>query len=157
MNYILFDDSSWNNLLPLTFTRPVGEIRVGILKISEKWEKQLLAKVSYLTQDYLLDKYSPVVLQENILINGSILPTPELVQEVCLLKTGQLLQKDKVIIAVRLDASQINDFKCGKIGKFEGKTTSLSFIKIEYPWQIFSFNDIANSLPFSSPLSRSSS
>lgn len=31
MNYILFDGTVRNALLPLTFTRPVAEIRVGIL------------------------------------------------------------------------------------------------------------------------------
>ena len=33
MNYVIFDDSTWDNLLPLTFTRPTAEIRVGILTI----------------------------------------------------------------------------------------------------------------------------
>ncbi|NLH57242.1 MAG: hypothetical protein GX467_10395, partial [Rikenellaceae bacterium] len=35
---ILFDDSRWDHLLPLTFTRPVSELRIGILTIKEKWE-----------------------------------------------------------------------------------------------------------------------
>ena len=39
MNYILFDGSVRNQLLPFTFTRPVADIRVGILTIREKWEK----------------------------------------------------------------------------------------------------------------------
>ncbi|MFZ4413228.1 MAG: putative sugar nucleotidyl transferase, partial [Bacteroidales bacterium] len=46
MNYILFDDASRNNLLPLSFTRPVADIRVGILTIREKWEKYLNCKTS---------------------------------------------------------------------------------------------------------------
>ena len=41
MNYILFDDHTWQNLLPLTFTKPVAEIRIGILTITEKWEHYL--------------------------------------------------------------------------------------------------------------------
>ena len=42
MNVILFDDPIIRlNLLPFTFTRPVGAIRVGILTIAEKWEKWL--------------------------------------------------------------------------------------------------------------------
>ena len=38
MNYILFDDATWHNLLPLTFTKPVSEIRIGILTITQKWK-----------------------------------------------------------------------------------------------------------------------
>ena len=39
MNYILFDGTVRNALLPFTFTRPVADIRVGILTIREKWER----------------------------------------------------------------------------------------------------------------------
>lgn len=46
---ILFDDKSWGTLRPLTFTRPISELRVGILTIREKWEKRFGDKVAYLT------------------------------------------------------------------------------------------------------------
>ncbi|MBK7183485.1 MAG: glucose-1-phosphate thymidylyltransferase, partial [Bacteroidetes bacterium] len=57
MNYILFDDAARTNLLPLTFTRPVADIRIGILTIREKWEKMLQTKTSSKTEDYLSKKY----------------------------------------------------------------------------------------------------
>ena len=53
MNYILFDGPSRNNLLPFTFTRPVADIRVGILTIREKWEKHLGFTTTTITEDYL--------------------------------------------------------------------------------------------------------
>ncbi len=143
MNYILFDDSSWGNLLPLTFTRPVAEIRIGILKISEKWEKRLHGKVSFLTQDYLSCKYPLVSMADNLLINGSVLPVPKLIQEIHSLQTGQMLKRDNIIVAARCDAGQLDDFKVGNINKFENKNTSATFTKIEYPWDIFSFNGLA--------------
>ena len=49
MNYILFDGPSRNNLLPLTYTRPVAEIRVGILTIREKWEAFLESTITFVT------------------------------------------------------------------------------------------------------------
>ena len=143
MNYILFDDSSWGNLLPLTFTRPVAEIRIGILKISEKWEKRLNGNVSFLTQDYLSCKFPLVSMADNLLINGSVLPVPKLIQEIHSLQTGQMLKRDNVIMAARCDAGQLEDFKVGNINKFENKNTSVTFTKIEYPWDIFSFNGLA--------------
>ena len=53
MNYILFDGSVRNQLLPFTYTRPVADLRVGILTIREKWERMLGYTTSSVTEDYL--------------------------------------------------------------------------------------------------------
>ena len=82
MNYILFDDKSWQNLLPLTFTRPVCEIRAGILTLKEKWEKYLNSSVSYKTEEYLSEKYPLTIDSDNLLINGSVIPNKELIKEI---------------------------------------------------------------------------
>ena len=77
MNYILFDDILVReHLLPFTFTRPISEIRIGILTISEKWEFELAQKDSYKTEKYLSEKYPEVISakEDNVWINGSILP-----------------------------------------------------------------------------------
>ncbi|VAV84218.1 Sugar-phosphate nucleotidyl transferase, partial [hydrothermal vent metagenome] len=66
MNYILFDGPSRNNLLPFTYTRPVADIRVGILTIREKWETYLASTTSTVTEDYLTDKFPMVEFEENI-------------------------------------------------------------------------------------------
>ena len=71
MNYILFDDFR-NNLLPLTYTRPVSEIRIGILTITEKWERFLNTKCSFYTEDYLQQKFSLNTKDDNLWVNGSI-------------------------------------------------------------------------------------
>ena len=57
MNYILFDGTVRDSLLPFTFTRPVADIRVGILTIREKWEKYLNTTTTTVTEDYLSEKY----------------------------------------------------------------------------------------------------
>ena len=75
MNYILFDGTSHNNLLPLTYTKPVADIRIGILTVREKWEKRLTTTTTTLTEEYLQDKYPMVEMEENVMINASFLPT----------------------------------------------------------------------------------
>ena len=70
MQLILFDDHSWENLLPLTFTRPVADLRVGIMTISEKWEKRFNRSPSFLTQNQLSAKYKLITGSKNLLING---------------------------------------------------------------------------------------
>ena len=78
MNYILFDGPARNKLLPFTYTRPVADIRIGILTIREKWEKYLGFTTSTLTEDYLSIKYPMVELEENVMVNASFMPTANL-------------------------------------------------------------------------------
>ena len=92
MNYILFDNLRRNYLLPLTFTRPVADLRIGITTIRDKWEHFLGDKTSSLTEDYLSKKYPIVKGENNILINGSILPDEALVEEVKNLKVNQIAE-----------------------------------------------------------------
>ena len=82
MNYILFDGTVRNALLPFTFTRPVADIRIGILTIREKWEKYLGYTTTTLTEEYLMEKYPIVEMEENIMINSSFLPNPILIDMV---------------------------------------------------------------------------
>ena len=53
MHFILFDGDRRESLLPLTYTRPVADIRTGILTLREKWERRLQRPVGVLTEDYL--------------------------------------------------------------------------------------------------------
>ncbi len=140
MNYILFDDYSWDNLLPLTFTRPTSEIRTGILTIKEKWEKYLNQSCSYLTKDYLANKFPLKQEQYNILINGSILPSRQLFKEIEELKPGQTLVKDNDIIAGYLEKQEIEAFRNKELRDIEIKEYKGEVIKINHPWQIFQHN-----------------
>ena len=88
MNYILVDTNK-KNFLPLTYTRPVSDLRIGIFKISEKWEKLLESKPFYLTESYLQAKYPVQYGDKNIFINSKFLPTPELISQLRDLKDNQ--------------------------------------------------------------------
>ena len=96
MNYILFDDYSRQNLLPFTYTKPVCEIRIGILTIREKWEKYLGASVSYQTQDYLNVKYKKTVGEDNIYINGKICPNEDLVSLILKLENKSAVNQEMI-------------------------------------------------------------
>lgn len=141
-NYILFDDNAWSKLLPLTFTRPVCEIRIGILTIREKWEKYLESEVSFMTQDYLAEKYPLRTGSGNTYINGSILPTPNLVEAIIKLLPGDCLRQNETLIAFNAVQphkeipSDFSEFK-NLIG-FDGE-----ILKIDHPWQIFANNGVA--------------
>jgi len=143
MNYILFDDQSRNNLLPLTFMRPVAEIRVGILTLREKWELLLNAKTSTLTEAHLSIKFPIVKEKTNFLINGSICPTPELVKEINQLLPGQTLVNDDTIIALHINEDELDESGDVDISGIDEIISSTKFLKINETWEIFSNNGIA--------------
>lgn len=138
MNYILFDDNSRNTLLPLTFMRPVADIRIGILTIREKWELHLNTTTSTLTEGYLSEKYPIVRGEENILINGSISPSPELVEKILELKPKEILVGDDYIIAMRLSNDEFD--MLDEIDATKEINTDINHFKLNHPWEIFKFN-----------------
>ena len=142
MNYILFDSASRNNLLPLTFTRPAADIRIGILTIREKWELFLKTKTSSLTESYLSIKYPLVKAEINVLVNGSICPNLALVAEIKKLKEGQAIVKDDTIIAMCLNAVSLENIADGN-EDMEMFETETNFMKVQNTWDIFNFNDQA--------------
>jgi UDP-N-acetylglucosamine diphosphorylase/glucosamine-1-phosphate N-acetyltransferase len=143
MNYILFDNFRRSNLFPLTFIRPVADIRIGILTIREKWEKVLGQKTSTLTESYLREKYPVVKEEDNIMINGSVSPDDELVKEILKLKFGEVLFKDDAIIAMRLHADELDNLDEEKMDEVNMVESHSSPVKIIHTWDIFSQNGTA--------------
>lgn len=148
MNYILFDNFRRNFLLPLTFVRPVADIRIGILTIREKWELYLNAKTSTLTETYLSKKYPIKKADNNILINGSVCPSPELVNEVKNLKDKEALISGTTIIALHVNAQDLEKVGEGDTGGIKEIDTNASFIKLNDTWDVFSNNKEAIELDF---------
>jgi len=102
MAIILFDDNAHNTLLPLTYTRPVADLRIGILTIAEKWAKYLGQDFSFLTQDYLQAKFPLNIQDDNIFINGSVCPDEDSVAAINNLLNGQALRYNGTLIAIKL-------------------------------------------------------
>lgn len=139
MNYILFDGPVRNALLPFTFTRPVADIRVGILTIREKWEKYLGYTTTTLTEEYLMDKFPMVEMEENVMINASFLPTEDLAEMVMGLEANQAIFKGEDVIAFYTqDTQEEVDFDSYEIIEYSGEC-----LRIEHPWDIFQKNDAA--------------
>ncbi|MFT5216879.1 MAG: UDP-N-acetylglucosamine diphosphorylase/glucosamine-1-phosphate N-acetyltransferase [Glaciecola sp.] len=136
MNYILFDGPSRNNLLPFTYTRPVADIRIGILTIREKWEHFLGATTTTITEDYLSEKFPMVEMEQNVMINASFCPSKKLIELVKNLKENQAIFLDEDVIAFyALESQDDIDFDSFEAIEFEGE-----FLKVEQTWDIFSKN-----------------
>jgi len=139
MNYILFDDEVRNSLLPFTFTRPVADIRIGILTIREKWEKYLNTSISTKTEKYLSNKFPMITESSNVLLNASFCPTKELVSLILNLKKNEAVYKEDNLIAYFSGNTQEEvDFSGYKKINFEG-----DLLRVKNTWDIFSKNGIA--------------
>ena len=136
MNYILFDGSARNQLLPFTYTRPVADIRVGILTIREKWEKMLGFTISTVTEDYLIDKFPMIEMEQNIFINASVLPTKHLVSLIKNLSENKALFIDDEPLAFFAKEDQEIDFETFDVLPY----TNDDILRIENTWDIFKLN-----------------
>lgn len=140
MNIILFDDNTWEELLPLTFTRPVSEIRVGILTIREKWEKITSLKISYFTKSYLQEKFPLKIDDDNIFINSCILPGKEIVElAMSCAENLSYAYKNQILIA-RLNKNNAEQFI--QTFKTSGKTIESNSCRIENISILNSYCDI---------------
>ncbi len=138
-NTILFDDDNRDNLLPLTYTRPVAEIRIGITTIKEKWHFYDIASCSYHTVAYLSKKYPMELAEDNLFINSCLIPDQKLVDTLDNLNAKEVLRKGDIVLAYRGSKPESSD-----------QLSSHGRNEIDYPdevvcirnlWDIFTLND----------------
>ncbi len=133
MTAILFDDPLIRiNLLPFTYTRPVGAVRVGILTIQEKWEKWLETSVTFRTAGYLEKKFPQTDSDDNLLINGAVCPDQRLVDTVMALPSGYFLVREQLLIASRNPE--------GDMAEENTIEYPSPVVLIDKPWKIFREN-----------------
>ena len=144
MNLILFDDPILKiRLLPFTWIRPIAAIRIGILKIYEKWAAYFQGDISYLTAPYLSKKFNAKFVENQYYINGALSPSESLVEEIAKLKLGEGLKSGEMLLAYHTtipfetpEALIHHFWKKGK--KINASTAETSFL--QRPWDIFRFN-----------------
>ena len=143
MNYIRFDGPNRDALLPFTYTRPVADIRVGILTIREKWELFLGATTTTVTEDYLSGKFPMVEMEHNIMINASYTPTEDLVHQIKNLKENQaIFEGDSMVAFYSLEDQDVD------LDAYEAVNCEGFVLKIETTWDIFSKNGDAIAADF---------
>lgn len=139
MNYILFDTEARISLLPFTYTRPISEIRVGILTITEKWNKYLNTNCSFLTEKYLKAKYSQKLENDNCYINASVIPNQQLIDGLDKLKKSEALYIANTLIAFRCE-KEVSDLKVIE-SKFARINDNIKINTINNTWDIFALNE----------------
>ncbi len=141
MNVVLFDTlESFENLLPLSYTRPVADFRVGILTIREKWQRLLPAAYTSLTAEYLSEKF-PVGISDDdeaLFVAGNVLPDAAFVEAVASLGEGKALTDAEGVVAYRGPLAVFRRIVCGE----EKAECSLldKVRKLRYVYDVFQQN-----------------
>lgn len=135
MNVALFDHPQLRQqLLPFTYTRPVADIRMGILTITEKWEHYLRNSVSFITEPYLSKKFTgPSETEDLVLINGGVCPDTSILEAIKALTSGQALYKDDLLIAAKADQYESLD----DVLNFQNSEYADELTIVSRPWHIF--------------------
>ncbi|TVZ53251.1 GlmU family protein [Dokdonia sp. Hel_I_53] len=136
MNYILFDGNVRNQLLPFTYTRPVTDLRVGIMTIREKWEFLLGSTTSTVTEEYLSEKWPMVELEENVMINSSYLPSKNLANIVKGISGKQAFFDGDEVIAFSVTEGEEVNFDAYECIQYNAPDV----LRIEHTWDIFAKN-----------------
>jgi UDP-N-acetylglucosamine diphosphorylase/glucosamine-1-phosphate N-acetyltransferase len=140
MSIILFDGNAYQTLLPLTYTRPVANLRIGILTIAEKWSKYLDSDFSYHTQPYLTPKFPIKIEASNLFICGSVCPDDNLLDAIDKLSIGEALKYKDQLIAVKLAEREAISFhpqaEFGRVIDYKA-----DIVMVTFPEDIFSKND----------------
>lgn len=139
MNYILFDGNVRNQLLPFTYTKPVAELRIGIMTIREKWELILGSTTSTVTEEYLSVKWPMVELEQNVMINAAYLPSKNLVGNIKSLTEKQALFEGEEIIAFAVQEGAEVDFDTYDCIQYKDS----DILRIAHTWDLFSKNSEA--------------
>jgi UDP-N-acetylglucosamine diphosphorylase/glucosamine-1-phosphate N-acetyltransferase len=139
MTYLLFDDHWRNHLLPLAFTRPLSEFRVGISTIREKWEDHLNQPCSWLTQTYLQEKYPALQDEYHCYINGRMIPDEDLLQAIDALPDESVILRENILIACKTSTFFTS---IEELFQFKGKTYNFlgPIPQIRNLWDIFQLN-----------------
>lgn len=147
----------WSNLRPLTSTRPIAFLRVGISTIKEKYEQFFNQEIAVKTAANYLKPFDSFTATNELtcFINSSFIPTQKFVETIKSLKEGESLYKNGILAASMVHV--------GKTSFEKELNFSDELYKISFPWDIFSLNDKAIALDFerickkrkSMPLSKS--
>ncbi len=127
------------NLLPFTYTRPIVDIRCGILKISEKWQKYTGLEISYKTEDYLQEKFRYIPDNQSLIINSTVLPDTSLVEIILQLPESSALYINNVFVAAKITSDLLENWE-ENLEKLTKVETEYSLSQILNLWDIFRLN-----------------
>jgi UDP-N-acetylglucosamine diphosphorylase/glucosamine-1-phosphate N-acetyltransferase len=144
MQIVFSDAQYWVKFLPLTYTKPVAELRTGILTFSERWKILLeIEKQTYITEDYLQKKYIAPLKEEALFIVPNFLPTSKLLTQIKELKLGEALVYKNELLVAKIN---MENFSLNQLEKMTDVEEEI--VVFEKHTDLFSKNNIAIDFDF---------
>ena len=144
MQLVFSDAQYWEDFLPLTFTKPISELRCGVLTFAERWEKLLdIREKRYITEEYLEVKYPRYEKKESLLIVPNFLPTEKVLDQIKNLQFGEALVYENELLVAKIN---LENFGLHQIEKMTDIEEELTVFK--HPTDLFSFNEKAINFDF---------
>ena len=95
---IVFDNADVRaNLLPMTYTRPVGDLRVGITTLAEKWQRFIPGEYGWQPGEAYMNEFfpAPEADEDTLYIAGHIVAEAAVAAAVAALARGEVLTDAK--------------------------------------------------------------
>ena len=140
MNIVLFDTPERKKLFPLTLTRAVAGIRMGILTARERWAKITRFQVFVLTDSYLQSLYEPITSGDYIFIDAGVIPSNDLIEKIFNLAPSHAINDEHGLIAGRVSIHSLPSIH--HLHNLFSNTSRISSVKrISLPQHIFQLNE----------------
>lgn len=143
---VLYDlPQPWQQLQPLTFTRPISELRIGILTLRQKWERRLKTSVStHAAAEYLRVRFPfTPPSSDTIFINASLSANDALTAAIQTLPVGEALFQGETWVAAHVSAEAAATFDPAHLDSAKARQVAAQAIVVTRPWHLFEHNDQA--------------
>jgi UDP-N-acetylglucosamine diphosphorylase/glucosamine-1-phosphate N-acetyltransferase len=153
MNIVIFEDSQYQNLLPLVYFRPVWELRCGALTLEQKLKHHLQGDYFYLAREYMQkyyldEKTNSMMIPDDssaLFINGRWLFTETDADTLKGLAAEEALFWEKTVLAFRTSMSNSKNFVEQGLPDNERILNSLKSREyrakvVEYLWDAIDWN-----------------
>jgi UDP-N-acetylglucosamine diphosphorylase/glucosamine-1-phosphate N-acetyltransferase len=141
MNLVLFDNAERTKLFPLNKTCAVADLRIGLFTLHERWAHVTKEKVYIHTENYLSLLYEPVPPDTYLWIDANLVPDENLIGEIFSLKENEALADSFGLIAGCKFFAANSFSSSDALQSFKIIRRRDNVRRLEYPWQIFQWND----------------
>ncbi|MDE5653526.1 MAG: glucose-1-phosphate thymidylyltransferase [Muribaculaceae bacterium] len=139
---VLFDtEATHSDLLPLSFTRPVADFRIGVRRLREVWEELLPGRYFYRPVEFQREKFGmpPAGESDMLFVAGNVLPSETLAERIVALEVGEALRLGDRIVAFRGSTESLDAEKFDKVWALEADDA----VEIRYVFDVFLNNGAA--------------
>lgn len=141
MAIILFDNAVRAHFYPLTQTRAIAGLRMGIVTIRERWSLWTREPVYVHTTGYLQELYESPAAETHLWIDATVLPSAELLSALSDIEEGSCLADEQGLIAGKTQIAFESFNPANGLHYFKEVRKYAQARRIQHPWHLTQYND----------------